>query len=69
MQNELLIATVIVMLTILFGAIIIAEKLNPKYEIKYLRGWWVIRDVKTQTHLRRFSTNEEAIEWFNENCL
>jgi len=69
MQNEVLIATVIVMLTILFGAIIIAEKLHPKYEIKYLRGWWVIRDVKNKTHIRRFSTNEEAIEWYNENCL
>ena len=69
MQNELLIATVIVMLTILFGAIIISEKLHPKYEIKYLRGWWVIRDVKTKTHIRRFSTNEQAIEWFNKNCL
>jgi hypothetical protein len=69
MQNEVLIATVVVMLTVLFGAIIIAEKLHPKYEIKYLRSWWVIRDVKTQTHLRRFSTNEEAIEWYNENCI
>jgi hypothetical protein len=69
MQNELLIATVIVMLTILFGSIIISENIRPKYEIKYLRGWWVIRDVKTKTHLRRFSTNEKAIEWYNENCL
>ena len=69
MQNELLIATVIVMLTILFGAIIISENIRPKYEIKYLRGWWVIRDVKTKTHIRRFGLKEEAEEWFNENCL
>ena len=69
MQNELLIATVIVMLTILFGSIIISENIRPKYEIKYLRGWWVIRDVKTKTHIRRFGLKEEAEEWFNENCI
>ena len=69
MQNELLIATVVVMLTILFGAIIISENIRPKYEIKYLRGWWVIRDVKTKTHIRCFGLKEEAEEWFNENCI
>jgi hypothetical protein len=69
-MSELLIATVVVLLTVLFGSIIIHENLNkPKYEIKYIHGWWVIRDIKTKTHLRRFSTNEEAIEWYNENCI
>lgn len=68
-MSEVLIATVVVLLTVLFGSIIISENMRPKYEIKYLRGWWVIRDIKTQTNLTRFRTNEEAIEWYNENCL
>lgn len=68
-MSEILIATVVVLLTVLFGSIIISENMRPKYEIKYIRGWWVIRDIKTQTNLRRFRTNEEAIEWYNENCL
>jgi hypothetical protein len=67
MSDSLFIATVVLTFAFLTIVIIKADK-KPKYEIKYLRGWWVIRDVKTQTHLRRFSTNEEAIEWFNENC-
>jgi hypothetical protein len=69
MGNYLIIAIIIVWLTILFGSIIINENIRPKYEIKYLRGWWVIRDVKTKTHIRRFGLKEEAIEWYNENCI
>jgi hypothetical protein len=69
MQNELLIATVVVMLTVLFGSIIISENIRPKYEIKYFHGAWVIRDVKTKTHIRLFITKEEAEEWYNENCI
>jgi hypothetical protein len=69
-MSEVLIATVVVLLTVLFGSIIIHENLNkPKYEIKYLRGWWVIRDIKTKTHMRRFRSQEQAEIWFNENCI
>ena len=67
MSDSLLFTAIAFVFLALAITIIKADK-KPKYEIKYLRGWWVIRDVKTQTHLRRFSTNEEAIEWFNENC-
>jgi hypothetical protein len=68
MKDSLFILTVFLTFTILVVAIIKADR-KPKYEIKYLRGWWVIRDVKNKTVFRRFSTNEEAIEWFNDNCL
>jgi hypothetical protein len=68
MKDSLFILTVVLVFTILVAAII-KETKRPKYEIKYLRGWWVIRGVKSKTVFRRFSTNEEAIEWFNENCL
>ncbi len=68
MKDSLFILTVVLTFTILAITIIKADR-KHRYEIKYLRGWWVIRDVKTKTVFRRFSTNEEAIEWFNENCL
>jgi hypothetical protein len=69
-MSELLIATVVVLLTVLFGSIIIHENLKkPTYEIKYIEGWFVIRYVKNGMHVKRFKTNEEAIEWYNENCI
>ena len=69
-MSELLIATVVVLLTVLFGSIIIHENLNkPTYEIRFIEGWFVIRHRVKKTHLKRFKTNEEAEEWYNENCL
>jgi len=68
-MSEVLIATVVVMLTVLFGSIIINENLNrPKYEIRFIEGWFVIRDIKSGTHITRFRSKEQAEIWFNENC-
>ena len=69
MENYLIIAIIIVLLTILFGLMIINENMKPKYEIRFIEGWFIIRDVKTETHLKRFKSQEEAEIWFNENCL
>jgi hypothetical protein len=69
-MSELLIATVVVLLTVLFGSIIIHENLNkPTYEIRFIEGCFVIRHRVKKTHIKRFKTNEEAIEWYNENCI
>lgn len=67
-MSEVLIATVIVMLTVLFGSIIISENMRPKYEIRFIEGWFVIRDIKSSTHIKRFRSQEQAEIWFNENC-
>lgn len=68
-MSEVLIATVVVFITVLFGSIIISENMRkPKYEIRFIEGWFVIRDIKSGTHLRRFQFKEDAIEWYNENC-
>ena len=68
-MSEVLIATVVVLLTVLFGSIIISENMRkPKYEIRFIAGWFVIRDIKTGTHMKRFRSQEQAEIWFNENC-
>jgi hypothetical protein len=68
MKDSLFILTVVLAFTILVVAII-KDSRKPKYEIQYFHGWWLIRDVKTKTVFKRFSTNEDAIEWFNKYCL
>lgn len=68
MENYLIIAIIIVLLTVLFGSIIINENMKPKYEIRFIEGWFVIRDIKTGTHMTRFRSQEQAEIWFNENC-
>lgn len=68
MENYLIIAIIIVLLTVLFGSIIINENMKPKYEIRFIEGWFVIRDIKSGTHMTRFRSQEQAEIWFNENC-
>lgn len=51
-----------------FAWLIYLDGKQPKYEIRFIEGWFVIRDIKSGTHLRRFQFKEDAIEWFNENC-
>lgn len=68
-MSEVLIATVVVLLTVLFGSIIISENMRkPKYEIQSIEGWFVIRDIKTKTHMKKFRSQKQAEVWFNENC-
>lgn len=67
MSDSLFIAMVILMFTFLSIVIIKADK-KPKYEIRYIRGWFVIFHVKTYEILKRFATLEEAEIWFNKNC-
>jgi len=64
-----MIGGLIFFLSVIFAILIYLDSIKLKYEIKYIHGWWVIRDVKTQTHIKRFPTEKRAIEWFNENCL
>jgi hypothetical protein len=67
MFDLLFIATVVA--TFLFlSVVIIKNDRKPKYEIRYIRGWFVIFHVKTYEILKRFATLEEAEIWFNKNC-
>ena len=68
-MSEVLIATVVLLITVLFGSIIISENMRkPKYEIRFIERWFVIRDIKSGTHMTRFRSQEQADIWFNENC-
>jgi hypothetical protein len=62
-------ASMIVFIILFFWWLIHLDNRKPKYEIKYIHGCFVIRDVKTKTHIKRFRTNEDAIDWYNENCI
>lgn len=52
-----------------FAWLVYLDNKKPTYEIRFIEGWFVIRYVKNGTHLKRFKTNEESIEWYNENCI
>jgi len=51
-----------------FAWLIYLDSRKPKYEIRFIEGWFVIRDIKSGTHMTRFRNQEQAEIWFNENC-
>jgi hypothetical protein len=58
-----------VVLTFTFLAVIIIKyDRKPKYEIRYINGWFVIQHSQTQKTIKRFKSQEQAEIWFNENC-
>jgi hypothetical protein len=52
-----------------FAWLVYLDSKKPTYEIRFIEGWFVIRYVKNGMHVKRFKTSEEAIEWYNENCI
>lgn len=67
MFDLLFIATVVATFLFLSVVIIKADK-KPKYEIRYINGWFVIQHSKSQEVIKRFRNQEQAEIWFNENC-
>jgi len=68
MKDSLFILTVVLAFTFLVIVIIRADR-KPKYEIRYIQGWYVIQHRSTQKYIKKFVTLEDAQDWFNENCL
>ena len=62
-------ASAFLFIVFFFWYLIHLDSKKPTYEIKYIEGWFVIRYVKNGMHVNRFKTNEEATEWYNENCI
>lgn len=67
MSDSLFIATIITTFLFLTVVIIKADK-KPKYEIRYINGWFVVQHSKSQEVIKRFRNQEQAEIWFNENC-
>ena len=67
MFDLLFIATVVATFLFLSVVIIKADK-KPKYELRYINGWFVIQHSKSQEVIKRFRNQEQAEIWFNENC-
>lgn len=67
MFDLLFIATVVLTFAFLTVVIIKADK-KPKYEIRYINGWFVIQHSKSKEPIQRFRNQEQAEIWFNENC-
>lgn len=67
MSDSLFIAMVILMFTFLTVVIIKNDK-KPKWEIRYINGWFVIQHSKSKEPIQRFRNQEQAEIWFNENC-
>ena len=67
MFDSLFIAMVILMFTFL-SIVIIKYDRKPKYEIRYINGWFVIQHSKSKEPIQRFKSQEQAEIWFNENC-
>ena len=67
MFDSLFIAMVILMFTFL-SIVIIKYDRKPKYEIRYIDGWFVIQHSKSKEPIQRFKSQEQAEIWFNENC-
>lgn len=67
MSDSLFIAMVILMFIFLSIVVIKADK-KPKYEIRYINGWFVIQHSKSKEVVKRFRNQEQAEIWFNENC-
>jgi hypothetical protein len=58
-----------VVLTFLFLTVVIVKyDRKPKYEIRYIHGWFVIQHSKSKEPIKRFRNQEHAEIWFNENC-
>jgi hypothetical protein len=67
MFDLLFIATIIT--TFLFlTVVIIKNDRKPRYEIRYINGWFVIQHSKSKEPIQRFRNQEQAEIWFNENC-
>jgi hypothetical protein len=67
MSDSLFIATVVLTFAFLTITIIKADR-KPRYEIRYINGWFVIQHSKSQEVVKRFRNQEQAEIWFNENC-
>lgn len=52
-----------------FAWLVYLDSKKQTYEIRFIEGWFVIRHRVKKTHLKRFKTSEEAIEWYLENCI
>jgi hypothetical protein len=63
-------ASMIVFIILFFWWLIHLDNQKPKYEIKYIHGWFVVVHKKTQETISpRFTTEKRATEWYNENCI
>jgi hypothetical protein len=67
MSDSLFIATVVLTFAFLTIVIIKADR-KPKWEIRYINGWFVIQHSKSKEPIQRFRNQEQAEIWFNENC-
>ena len=65
---DLLFGITVVTMFIFLSIVVIKYDRKPKYEIRYINGWFVIQHSQTQNYIKRFKSQEQAEIWFNENC-
>lgn len=66
MFDYLFIGIVVTMFLFLAFVIIKANR-KQKFEIRYIRGWFVVQDRKSQFHLARFKKINLAENWIKDN--
>jgi len=66
---DLLFIAIVVLLFTFLTIVIITNDKKPKYEIKYINGWFVIQHKATQEYIKKFVTLEDAQYWFFNNCI
>jgi hypothetical protein len=65
---DLLFGITVVTMFIFLSIVVIKYDRKPKYEIRYINGWFVIQHSQSQEVIKRFRNQEQAEIWFKENC-
>lgn len=65
---DLLFGITVVATFVFLAVTIIKADSKPKWEIRYINGWFVIQHSKSKEPIQRFRNQEQAEIWFNENC-
>jgi hypothetical protein len=67
-MSDSLLFTAIAFVFLALAITIIKADRKPKWEIRYINGWFVIQHSKSKEPIQRFRNQEQAEIWFNENC-